>query len=109
MANRALGEKLSALVNNAGYGDKGGKERFRRLLAEKHAFHPGLQSILYWLSGERNPELTTLRVLLDALGVHGDERNQIVRLALPDGLLSDNRETDDGADNREAVDLPVQE
>ncbi|MEQ1571434.1 MAG: hypothetical protein ABMA64_37755 [Myxococcota bacterium] len=85
--NRVLGEKLTQLVDRAGYG-RGRRTALRDMLATRYEHRISLQTLLYWLSGERTPELASLRVLLDALGVHGAPRNEVVRLALPEGLLS---------------------
>lgn len=97
--NRRLGEKLTSLVDAAGFTGKGGRERFRQLLGTKLQPIPSQSTLYYWLSGARTPELPKLRALLDLLVVTGKERDEIVGLVLPEGLLSGNRPTDDELDH----------
>jgi hypothetical protein len=52
-----------------------------------------IQAVQYWLSGDRIPEPHHLIALLDALGVFGDERREIVGIAYPalQSVLDSNR------------------
>ena len=92
-----LSKRLNEIAASAGYGP-GRRAELYRLLTTRHRLPiRSQQTLLNWFSGERRPELSHLRVLLDALAVHGPEREKIVRLALPDGLLTPNREPDAAA------------
>lgn len=91
----ALARRLREVVDRAGYGDDGGIARLHRVLSEQHGATFTCSALRYWLAGDRRPtDASTVRLLLDVLDVRGDERTEIVRLALPDGfadLLSANR------------------
>lgn len=89
-----LGARLGKLLDAQHYTGRDGRDRFRALLKGRGV--KASQSAVYsWTSNARRPELGTLRVILDLLGVHDGERDEIVRLALPDGLLSENRPPED--------------
>lgn len=85
-----LGKRLTKLLEDQHYTAKEGRDRFVSLLKAK-GVKASQSALYYWLADTRRPELATLRAILDILGVHGDERDEIARLALPDGLLSANR------------------
>lgn len=90
----ALGKRLGALIE-AQYPGVPGRVKFRELLEARHDLRVGRSTLASWLSGDRTPELPNLRAILDLLGVHGDDRNEIVALALPSGLLAPNRALDE--------------
>jgi hypothetical protein len=90
-----LGGRLGELLAAQGYTGKEGRERFIALLKKKDV-KVSQSTFYYWLANTRRPELPTLVAILDLLGVHDAARDEIARLALPDGLLSaTNRPTDD--------------
>lgn len=95
-----LSERLRALASKAGFDDQGGISRLHRLLVDSHGCNVRLQSVSYWLRGDRRPEPRHLRALLDALDARGDERTEIARMVMPEGLdalLSSNRDPATGA------------
>jgi hypothetical protein len=96
MPSTELSRRLSQLADAAGYGPRNRAKLFEILRGPPYVIGvSSLQTMQNWFSGERRPEAGHLRVLLDALGVYGPTREQIVRdLWLPDGLLpsSSNRE-----------------
>lgn len=91
----ALARRLREVVDRAGYGDDGGIARLHRVLVQKHGATFTAMALRYWLAGERRPtDAAAVRLLLDALDVRGDERQELAMLALPDGfadLISSNR------------------
>jgi transcriptional regulator with XRE-family HTH domain len=70
-----------------GYAENGGQERFRILLAEKYGIAVSAQTISYWLKGDRRPSLGKLIGLLDALDIHGEERDAAIRAAAGSPLV----------------------
>lgn len=78
---RVLAERLQSLLDAAGYGGHGGQKRFRAYLASRYGLSVSQTTISYWLSGARSPRLANMVAILDALGVHGQQREDLMRLA----------------------------
>ncbi len=76
-----LGYELKKLLASAGYGEKGGQERFRIYMADRHGMRVSSESVSAWLRGDRKPKLSHLVAILDAFAVHGDDRDRLIRLA----------------------------
>lgn len=73
---------LNDAMEAAGFPKEGGgSERFRQLLEERYGVSVTSQAISYWRSGQRTPRLHYLITMLDALGVHGEHRDEALRSA----------------------------
>jgi hypothetical protein len=81
--NPELGAELTRLAARAGYAGRGSTSRLHHVLTESHGVSVTRQSVAYWLSGDRIPEIGSLVGLLDCLSVVGDERRRVVELAHP--------------------------
>lgn len=88
---KTLGDELRRHLEAAGYGERGGQERWRQYLADHKGVEVSAEAVSAWLRGDRRPSASHLVAILDSLGVHGDERTHIVNLAYGFGIPSLNR------------------
>jgi hypothetical protein len=59
----------------------GGQERFRRLLEERYGTKVTAAAVSHWSTGIRTPGRRYIFAVLDALDVHGADRERALRLA----------------------------
>jgi hypothetical protein len=86
-----------------GYTGAGGRERLSKLLDDQYGTKASIQAISHWTTGIRTPSRRCIFGLLDALDVHGAEREQVMRLAFgtpvrpkPDDIEADGPATSGG-------------
>ncbi len=88
---KTLGDELRKHLEAAGYGERGGQEKWREYLAVHKGVIVSAEAVSAWLRGDRRPSASHLVAILDSLGVHGDERVRLVNLAYGLGLSTSNR------------------
>ena len=90
---KTLGQRIRDWMDDAGFRGLGSQEKFRQYIKERHGVDVTAQALSLWLHDGRVPGGPNLIGLLDALGIHGPDREAAMAMAYRREMPAGNRES----------------